>query len=114
MMNRLKDFETVMHNIECSAGRVMKRNSNCAHFDLKGRVWPYSFVKLPNEVPNAVTDAVPSAVSNNTITSLNMENAANWSTHEVGFFVDRLVSLNSVYRSPEDEVKYAGRFINRV
>lgn len=85
-------FKT-MSEIERQAGRSREELLYRSHFDLKGRVWPeYPILKLPEEVHNVRI----------------------WSAEEVGYFVDKLISLNSTYRSPEDEVLYAERFIKKV
>lgn len=83
----------VMTEIERQAGRSREQILYRAHFDLKGRKWPeYPILELPEEV----------------------HNVRKWSTEEVGYFVDKLISLNSTYRSPKDEVLYAERFIKKV
>lgn len=92
--NQAERLMKVMNDIERQAGRPVEENLYRAHYELKGRVWPeYPFVDLPSPA---------------------LQNASKWSVEEVGFFVDKLISLNSTYRSPEDEVKYAERFIKRV
>lgn len=92
MKNRVDALFKVMSDIERQAGKSREKNMYRSHFDLKGRVWPkYPFLKLPDAV-----------------------DVRQWSTEEVGYFVDKIVSLNSTYRSPEDEVLYAERFIKKV
>lgn len=84
----------MMDVIENGAGNPVEKNLYCPTYGIKGRLWPnYPPLTMPH---------------------ITKRDVRTWSIQEVGHFVDKVVQLNSTYRSPDDEVKYAERFIDKV
>lgn len=80
--------------IECNAGRPIERKLNHSILGLKGRKWPnFPHLEMPKE-PNG--------------------DVRGWCCKKVGSFVDKIVTLNTTYRSPDEAVSYSGHFIKRV